>query len=111
MVGGISEWLKVASLASANHLRIAPHYFWEVHAHLVAATPCAFTVEYFERHSDLVNFDDVLAEPVRPVDGIISLTDRPGIGWVFDKAAIDRFRVDSVSIEIIGRHRRAGSAT
>jgi L-alanine-DL-glutamate epimerase-like enolase superfamily enzyme len=93
VVGGVSEWMKVAALASAHHLRIAPHYFWEVHAHLVAATPAAFTVEYFERESDLVNFDDVLKEPFRPVNGLLRLPERPGIGWVIDEDAISRFRI------------------
>lgn len=93
VVGGVSEWLKVAALASAYHLKVAPHYFWEVHAHLVAATPNAFTVEYFERESDIVNFDDVLNEPLRPVNGTIRLPDRPGVGWVFNEAAIKQFRV------------------
>ena len=92
VVGGVTEWLKVAALASTHNLKVAPHYFWEVHAHLVAATPCAFTVEYFERESDLVNFDDVLAEPFRVENGILHLPDSPGIGWVFNEDAINRFR-------------------
>lgn len=93
VVGGISEWIKVAALASAHGLPIAPHYFWDIHVHLVAATPAAFTVEYFERDSDLVNFDDVLLHPLKPVNGVIRLPDQPGLGMELDEAAIDRLRV------------------
>ena len=93
VVGGVSEWLKVAALASTHGFTIAPHYFWEVHAHLVAATPCAFTVEYFERSSDIVNFDDVLSEPFRVKDGKLELSDEPGLGWHFNDEAVRSFRV------------------
>lgn len=80
VVGGISEWLKVAALASAFGLPLAPHYFTEVHSHLVAATPNAITVEYFYPDADIISFDALLVEPLEPRDGRIELSERPGVG-------------------------------
>ncbi len=73
VVGGVTEWLKAATLASTHGLPVAPHYFSEVHAHLVAATPGAIGVEYFYPDADIISFDPVLQDPLRPRDGRIPL--------------------------------------
>ena len=80
MVGGVTEWLKVAALASAHGLPVAPHYFSEVHAHLVAATPGAIGVEYFYPDADIISFDPLLQEPLRPRDGRIAAPRAAGRG-------------------------------
>jgi len=91
VVGGVSEWLKVAALARAHNLPLAPHYFTEVHAHLVAATPRAITVEYFYPDSDIISFDELLIEPLVPDGGWIELPDRPGLGLDLLEDALQRF--------------------
>jgi D-arabinonate dehydratase len=93
VVGGISEWLKVAALATTWSLPLAPHYFFEVHAHLVAATPAAGRVEYFYPDSDIITFDPLLAEPLTPTDGMLRLNERPGVGLELDDAMLARLRV------------------
>ena len=55
--GGSVRGIKVAALASAHRMPLAPHYVWDVHVHLAAATPGVMIQEYFERESDLVNFE------------------------------------------------------
>jgi D-arabinonate dehydratase len=92
VVGGVSEWLKAAALAGAHGFPVAPHYFTEVHAHLVAATPHAITVEYFFPDSDIISFDELLAEPLEPRDGWIELSDRPGVGLDLRPDALERYR-------------------
>jgi D-arabinonate dehydratase len=93
VVGGVSEWLRVAQLATADGLPLAPHYFPEVHAQLSGAVPQTLWVEYFLRETDIVNFDDVLARRLEVEDGHISLNDEPGVGLQLDEAAVARFRV------------------
>ena len=93
VVGGVSEWLKVAALASAHRLPLAPHYVWDVHVHLAAATPGVIIQEYFERESDLVNFDDVLRNPLKPENGVLKVPEGPGLGAELDEEAVQRFRV------------------
>ena len=63
-----------------------------MHAHLVAATPHAITVEYFFPDSDIISFDELLAEPLAPRDGWIELSDRPGVGLDLRPDALERYR-------------------
>lgn len=93
VVGGVSEWMKVAALASAHDLPIASHYFHDVHVHLMAAIPNAFMAEYFIRDLDIMVFDDVVLEPLRPENGYLRPPERPGLGMELDEQALQRFRV------------------
>lgn len=91
VVGGISEWIKVAALATSAGLPIAPHFFPEVHAQLAAATPGAFTIEYIP--AELGNFDRLLREPVRFRDGVVAVSETPGVGLELDDDAVAQHRV------------------
>lgn len=93
VVGGVSEWLKVAALASAAGLPIAPHYFPEVHAHLVAATPAATTIEWFTPDADIISFDALLKEPLRTRGGTVTVPETPGVGLSLRDDALQRYRI------------------
>ena len=45
--GGISEWRRIAATAGSYGVQMCPHWFHDLHAPLVAATPNARYVEYF----------------------------------------------------------------
>jgi len=94
VVGGITEWMKVAHMAGGWDIPVAPHYFWDIHVHLAAATSNSLNVEYFLRESDVVNFDDVLTEPLRPVNGFLEVPQKPGLGIELNEEAIRRFETD-----------------
>jgi L-alanine-DL-glutamate epimerase-like enolase superfamily enzyme len=47
VAGGISEWRRIAALAAAHDLPVAPHWHADLHVQLAAATPNCTTVEYF----------------------------------------------------------------
>ena len=91
--GGITEWLKVANTAASYDVPVAPHYNWDLHAHLVAASENGTWVEYFHRDSDVKVFDDVIEEPLTPEDGEIALPDRPGHSIALDRDALAEFEV------------------
>jgi D-arabinonate dehydratase len=93
VVGGITEWLRVAAVADRAGLPLAPHYFPEVHAQLAGACPGTERVEYFLREMDIVNFDDVVQTPLVARDGVIELGERPGVGLDLDPDAFARYRV------------------
>lgn len=93
VVGGVSEWLKVAALASASAIPVAPHYFPEVHAHLVAATTCATTIEWFSPDADIISFDVFLQDPLRPRDGAVAIPETPGVGLELRDDSVRRLRV------------------
>jgi L-alanine-DL-glutamate epimerase-like enolase superfamily enzyme len=93
VVGGISEWLKVAHLAAASNIPVAPHWNADVHVHLAAATNNCLAVEYFSLAEDVYNFDLLLAEHLIVRDGRLQVPDRPGVGLALDPEAVARYTV------------------
>jgi D-arabinonate dehydratase len=94
VVGGITEWLKVAHIADIYELKVSPHANWNLHSHLVAATPNALFVEYFDPAAEIKVLDKVVQDPVVPAGGLISPPNKPGYGISFDEDRIEDFRVD-----------------
>jgi mandelate racemase len=84
-VGGLSGWLQCAALAATAGLPMSSHLFAEVSAHLLCAIPTADWLEYMDIASP------VLAEPARPEKGMLSASDRPGFGFEWNEAAVERF--------------------
>jgi L-alanine-DL-glutamate epimerase-like enolase superfamily enzyme len=93
VLGGVSEWLKVAHAAATFDLPVAPHWHADVHVHLAGAVQNCLTVEYFLLEEDIYNFERILADRLRPKDGLIPIPQRPGVGLVLDDSAVQRFRV------------------
>jgi L-alanine-DL-glutamate epimerase-like enolase superfamily enzyme len=91
-VGGITEWLKVAHLAHAYNLPVAPHAVQLVHLHLACATPNLKVVEYlgYAEEGDRLWY----TEFPEPIDGMWSpYPDRPGLGLELDPDAVRRYAV------------------
>ncbi len=93
VVGGVSEWLKVAHMAAAFDVPIASHYNWDIHTQLQAAIPNSLFIEYFVKSSEVKMFDAVLDNPISPVDGYITPRTEPGFGLHFNPAKIAQFRI------------------
>jgi L-alanine-DL-glutamate epimerase-like enolase superfamily enzyme len=93
VLGGVSEWMKVAHAADTFGYPVAPHWNHDVHVHLAAAVANCLAVEWFDVEQDIVNFDRLLSEPMRPEHGTLVPPDRPGLGLSFDWDAVERFRV------------------
>lgn len=94
IVGGVTEWLRVANTASTWDIPVAPHYNHNLHAQLVAAVENGQWVEYFYRDIDIVVFDDVVEDPLVPNDdGTLELPERPGHGVTLDNERVREFRV------------------
>lgn len=92
IMGGVTEFLKVAALAQAHHLPIAPHGRAAIHLPLVCAIPNGYMVEYYRPNVD------PLAEALLPHqptarDGALTPLDAPGNGLVLDEAAAAPYRV------------------
>ena len=73
-VGGITQFLKVATLAEQAGLALAPHFAMEIHCHLAAAYPGVAWVEHFDWLDPLFN------ERMAIADGRMVVSDRPGLG-------------------------------
>jgi D-arabinonate dehydratase len=85
--GGLTEWRKIAALATADHLPLAPHGLHYIGMHCVAAIPEALTVETYP---EVYAFPELIP-PLTLTDGMITLPDAPGLGLEIDRAALARF--------------------
>jgi L-alanine-DL-glutamate epimerase-like enolase superfamily enzyme len=91
-VGGVTEWLKVAHLAHAFNLPVAPHAYQLVHLHLACATPNLRIVEYLgvSEAADKVMYKEF----PQPEDGLWSpYPDKPGLGLELDPEAVKKYAV------------------
>lgn len=82
VLGGITEFIRVAAAAATFGIPVAPHWHANLHAHLAAATVNCLTVEHFDLEKDIYNFEQLVTEESRMKvrEGTVILTDRPGLG-------------------------------
>ena len=94
-IGGITQFLRLATLAEHRNLLLAPHFATEIHLHLAAAYPHEPWVEHFDWLYPLFN------ERLETRDGRMHLSDRPGLGVTLTEQArawtVDRVHVDASS--------------
>ena len=86
-IGGVTGWLDAAALAAERKMKMSSHLYPEASAHLMAVTPTAHFLEYVDWA------DKILQEPIEIVDGEAIIADRPGSGIVWNKAAVEKYRV------------------
>ena len=90
-VGGITQFLKLATLAEHANLGLAPHYAMEIHVHLAAAYPAQPWVEHFDWLYPLFN------ERLETSGGRMHLSARPGLGITLSEQA-RAWTVDEVTV-------------
>ena len=87
IMGGITEFMKVAAMAQAHDLPLAPHGNQDVHVHLVAAIPNGLTVEYYRGSTDPM-WGKTFKETLTLDDGYLHPPDRPGLGIELNEEAL-----------------------
>ncbi len=92
IMGGVTEFMKVAAMAQAHDLPIAPHGKQEVHVHLVSAIPNGLTVEYYRGSTDPM-WSKMFKETLQVEDGQVSPPDRPGLGFELNEEALAPYRL------------------
>ena len=90
-VGGITQFLKIATMAEQKYLNMAPHFAMEIHLHLAAAYAHDTWVEHFDWLDPLFN------EQLEIRDGRMLVSDRPGLGITLSEQAL-AWRADSVEV-------------
>jgi len=92
VLGGITEFMKVAAMSQAHDLSIAPHGNQDIHVHLVCAIPNGLIVEYYRDSVDPM-WGRFLKSHLRLVDGHVAPPSGPGLGIEVDTDAVAAFRV------------------
>lgn len=91
--GGLSETIKICSLASAFDLPVIPHgHSSHATAHLIASQPPTVTPiqEFLIKWNAIHQF--FLEEPLNPVNGTITVPDAPGMGIAIDESKVESER-------------------
>lgn len=90
IAGGITEYRKIAGMASAHHIPVAPHGNPFMAVHLLASTPNTLIMETYPEVESKYN----LALPLYPVkDGYIDAPEKPGLGIDPDPEIVKKYRV------------------
>ncbi|MFE5341233.1 mandelate racemase/muconate lactonizing enzyme family protein [Isoptericola sp. NPDC056578] len=80
-VGGITQFLRLLTLADQAGLDLAPHFAMEIHLHLAATYPREPWVEHFDW------LDPLFEERLETKDGRMLVPDRPGLGVTLTEQA------------------------
>jgi len=91
--GGVTEWKRIAALAAGYGVTVCPHWFHDVHAPLVAATPNARYVEFFI-DDQVLNFRRLIDRQLAHRNGELMLHQTPGLGFRFDEKAVKKYALD-----------------
>lgn len=86
--GGFSEMIKIAHLAAAYDIKIAPHLVPELSIQVMVSIPNGALVEILAGSPD-----DLWRDPIEIVDGMVAPPNRPGHGMEFSADAIERYTV------------------
>jgi mandelate racemase len=86
-IGGVSGWLRAASVAHEHRLPLSSHIFHEVTAHVMAVSTTADWLEYL----DLAG--PVLQSPLRIEAGNAILNESAGTGIDWNAEMVKKFRV------------------
>lgn len=92
--GGISEIQKILALASAYDVPVIPHgHSTPASAHVIAAWPEPTTplLEYLIKWNEIHQF--FLKDPLKPVNGVVTVPTGPGIGMELDESKIQQRQV------------------
>lgn len=92
--GGITEAMRIATLASSFNLRLAPHLWagapcFFAGLHVLAAAPAGYIVEFSLGANPMIH--SLSRAPVRVEGGTIAVPDGPGLGLEMDTEVIARY--------------------
>lgn len=91
--GGITEWMRIVSLADVYGTSVAPHYHWDIHVHLGCAFPEVVMLEKF-LGTHIKNFDLILANPMKTTpSGTLTVPESAGTGVCFDEEMVRNYLV------------------
>jgi len=94
--GGVSEWKKIAAMASAYGVPMYPHWFHDLHAPLLASIPNGRFVEFFP-DDQVLNFRRLIDGQMAFADGRLTLRQGPGLGFGFAEDAVETYALKSAS--------------
>ena len=106
LVGGLDEARKIWTLCQIHNIRYSPHVWGSAVGlaaalHFMASLP-AYPHTDHEPYPRMIEYDvsdnplrdELLTQPLRPVQGEIAVPEGPGLGIEVDPEAVGRYRID-----------------
>jgi L-alanine-DL-glutamate epimerase-like enolase superfamily enzyme len=87
-VGGITEWMRIAAIADAFGIKMAPHFVMEISVEAQCAVQNNFFVEYIPW------FQSCFKKPVKVENGHVYSRTEPGLDLEFSEEALARYQVN-----------------
>jgi len=92
IAGGITEWKRIAGMASTLNIAMAHHEEPQVSVHLLASIPHGLYVEVFPDPARDPLWAELPAVRLKIEDGFMHIPQRPGLGIPLNKQIIERYR-------------------
>jgi galactonate dehydratase len=101
VTGGLTECKKIAAIAEAHFIPIAPH---NIHGqigtaatvHFACCIPNALILEYSVENIEWK--EDLFTQQYKPIDGYIYLNDRPGLGIDLNETVAEKYPYKTISM-------------
>ena len=90
--GGPTEWRRAAAAAMTFGVLMGHHEEPQVASHLLGSIPNGTFVECFHPDRDPIWWNLAANRP-KLVDGMLTLSDRPGLGWEIDRDYVAKYAV------------------
>jgi mandelate racemase len=84
-IGGVTGWLRAASLAQSKNVLLSSHLWPEISAQLLCATPTAHWLEYANW------WNPILSEPLEIRQGLAIVEGAAGTGVAWNERAVGQF--------------------
>lgn len=84
-IGGVSGWLRAATMADRAGIPLSSHLYPEVSVHLLAASPTAHWLEYVDWA------EPFLQQGITVENGMARVPETPGTGVTWDEDAVSAF--------------------
>ena len=88
---GITEWRKVAGMASMSYIKMAPHHEPVLHGHLLASIPNGYILESFANPDRDPFWFELYDRKPRIEKSVLHLDDTPGFGVEFNQKALQQY--------------------
>ena len=94
IAGGITEWRRIAGMASALNVEMAHHEESQVAMHLLASIPHGLYAEIFPNPKRDPMWYDLQVERPTIKKGLLYLPEKPGLGLELDPEVIEKYRAN-----------------
>jgi L-alanine-DL-glutamate epimerase-like enolase superfamily enzyme len=88
---GITEWRKIAGMASMSFIKMAPHHEPVLHGHLLASIPNGYILESFANPDRDPFWFELYDRKPRVENSVLYLDNTPGFGLEFNQKALQQY--------------------